>query len=77
MGKSWGPVLAGQAESPRTDRSGLHGIRQGDWKLRWEYKSIGKGEWELFNLAADPAEPPISLRSAPTRSRPWWGIRPC
>jgi arylsulfatase len=63
MGKSWGPVLAGQAESPRTDQDwlawelfGNHAVRQGDWKLRWEYKSIGKGEWELFNVAADPAE---------------------
>jgi arylsulfatase len=29
---------------------------QGDWKIRWEYKSIGKGDWELFNLANDPSE---------------------
>jgi arylsulfatase len=52
MGKSWGPVLAGQAESPRTDQDwlawelfGNHAVRQGDWKLRWQYRSIGKGEW--------------------------------
>ena len=57
-----GPVLAGQAESPRTDQDviawelfGNHALRQGDWKLRWEYKSLGKSDWELFNLAADPA----------------------
>ncbi len=63
MGKSWGKVLAGQAESPRTDQDylawelfGNHAVRQGDWKLRWEYKSLGKNDWELFNLAADPAE---------------------
>ena len=31
-------------------------IRQGDWKLRWQFKPYGKADWELFNLAADPAE---------------------
>jgi len=63
MGKSWGPVLAGKAESPRTEEDylgwelfGNRAVRQGDWKLRWQYKPLGKGEWELFNLAADPAE---------------------
>jgi arylsulfatase A-like enzyme len=63
MGKSWGPMLAGQTESPRTEKDylgweifGNRAVRQGDWKIRWEYKPLGKGEWELFNLAADPAE---------------------
>jgi arylsulfatase len=63
MGKSWGRVLASQAESPRTEQDyvawelfGNRAVRQGDWKLRWEYKPLGKGDWELFNLAADPAE---------------------
>jgi arylsulfatase len=63
MGKSWGPVLAGQAESPRTEQDylaweifGNRAVRQGDWKLRWEYKPLGKADWELFNLAADPSE---------------------
>jgi arylsulfatase len=63
MGKSWGPVLAGQAESPRTDGDylawqlfGNRALRQGDWKLRWEFKSVGKSDWELYNLATDSAE---------------------
>jgi arylsulfatase len=63
MGKSWGPVLAGQAESPRTEHDylgweifGNRAVRQGEWKIRWEYKPLGKGDWELFNVAADPAE---------------------
>jgi arylsulfatase A-like enzyme len=63
MGKSWGKVLAGEAESPRTDQDylaweifGNRAVRQGDWKLRWEYRPLGKGDWELFNLVADPAE---------------------
>ena len=56
-------MLAGQAESPRTEQDylaweifGNRAVRQGDWKIRWEYKPFGKGDWELFNLAADPAE---------------------
>jgi arylsulfatase len=56
-------VLTGQAESPRTEEDylaweifGNRAVRQGDWKLRWQYKPLGKGDWELFNLAADPAE---------------------
>jgi arylsulfatase A-like enzyme len=63
MGKSWGPVLAGQAESPRSAQDylgwevfGNHAVRQGDWKLRWQYEPLGKGDWELFNVSADPAE---------------------
>jgi arylsulfatase len=63
MGKSWGPVLAGKAESPRTDQDALawelfgnRAVRQGDWKLRWLYKPYGTGDWELFNLKTDPAE---------------------
>jgi arylsulfatase len=62
-GKSWGPVLAGQAQSPRSEQDylawelfGNRAVRQGEWKLRWQYKPLGKGEWELFNLSADPAE---------------------
>jgi arylsulfatase A-like enzyme len=63
IGKSWGPMLAGQAEAPRTAQDylgwevfGNRAVRKGDWKLRWQYKPFGKGEWELFNLANDPAE---------------------
>lgn len=63
IGKSWTQVLAGQAESPRDARDylgwelfGNRAVRQGDWKLRWEWKPFGKGDWELFDLATDPAE---------------------
>ena len=63
MGKSWGRVLTGQAESPRAEQDylaweifGNRAVRQGDWKLRWQWKPLGKGDWELFNLATDPAE---------------------
>jgi arylsulfatase A-like enzyme len=63
IGKSWRALLSGEVESPRTDQDvlawelfGNRAVRQGDWKLRWEYKPFGKGDWELFNVAADPAE---------------------
>jgi arylsulfatase len=63
IGKSWLRVLAGQEESPRTEQDylawelfGNRAVVQGEWKIRWEYKPFGKGQWELFNLAADPAE---------------------
>jgi len=63
MGKSWGKVLSGQAESPRTEQDylgweifGNRAVRQGDWKLRWEYKPLGRANWELFNVTTDPAE---------------------
>ncbi len=63
LGKSWVSMLAGQEESPRTEQDylawelfGNRAVLQGQWKLRWEYEPFGKGDWELFNLAADPAE---------------------
>jgi arylsulfatase A-like enzyme len=63
LGKSWGPVLAGREESPRTavdamawEIFGNRAVRQGDWKLRWQIEPYGSSEWELFDLAADPAE---------------------
>lgn len=63
IGKSWVPMLAGQAESPRSaddyiawEIFGNHAVRQGDWKLRWQYKPYGKEAWELFNVATDPGE---------------------
>jgi arylsulfatase len=63
IGKPWTQVLAGQADSPRTDKDylawevfGNRALRQGDWKIRWLYKPLGKGDWELFNLKTDSAE---------------------
>ncbi len=31
-------------------------VRQGDWKLRWQWRPYGTGDWELFDLGKDPAE---------------------
>jgi arylsulfatase len=63
IGKSWSKVLANEADSPRIDKDylgwevfGNRAVRQGDWKLRWQFEPLGKGDWELFNVTADPAE---------------------
>ncbi len=63
IGKSLGPVLAGEVNSSRTDKDylawelfGNRAVRQGDWKIRWEFEPFGKAQWELFNVTADPAE---------------------
>jgi arylsulfatase len=63
MGKSWVRLLAGEEESPRSAQDylawevfGNRAVRQGDWKLRWQYKPYGTEKWELFNLADDVAE---------------------
>jgi hypothetical protein len=63
IGKSWKGVLANEAASPRTERDyiawevfGNRALRQGDWKIRWEFKPLGKAGWELFKLDTDPAE---------------------
>ena len=63
IGKSWLPMLSGKSESPRTDQDyiaweifGNRALIQGDWKIRWEYKSFGTEDWELFNLASDLSE---------------------
>jgi arylsulfatase A-like enzyme len=62
-GKSWGPLLSGQVDSVRNDQDylawqifGNRAVRQGDWKVRWQYRPYGKGDWELFNVAKDPSE---------------------
>jgi arylsulfatase A-like enzyme len=63
LGKSWLKTLAGEQDSPRSASDylaweifGNRAVRQGDWKLRWQYKPYGTEQWELFNLAEDLAE---------------------
>ncbi len=63
IGKSWIDLLAGKADSPRAEHDymaweifGNRAVRQGDWKLHWEYIPYGTEEWQLFNLAEDVAE---------------------
>ncbi len=63
LGKPLNKMLAGEVDSARTEKDyvaweifGNRAVRQGDWKLRWQHKPFGTGDWELFNLATDPAE---------------------
>jgi len=63
FGKSWIRMLAGETHSVRTDEDylawelfGNRAVRQGDWKLRWQWKPFGRGDWELFDLISDPGE---------------------
>jgi arylsulfatase A-like enzyme len=63
QGKSWRPMLAGEADSPRGPEDwlgwelwGNRAIRKGDWKLLWLHKPMGIADWELYNLKTDPSE---------------------
>jgi arylsulfatase len=63
LGTSWTGMLAGETDVVRTDQDylawelfGNRALRQGDWKLRWQWKPFGNEAWELFDLSADPAE---------------------
>lgn len=63
QGKSWVGMLNGKTESPRDSSDwlgwelfGNRAIRQGDWKISWQYEPFGIWDWQLFNLAKDPGE---------------------
>ena len=58
QGRSLMPVLTGEASSIRSS-FGVHlfgnrGFRQGNWKISNTLPPLSTGEWELFDLAADP-----------------------
>ena len=62
-GKSWLPLLAGKTDAIRSDQDylaweifGNRALRQGDRKIRWQWKPFGTGDWELYDLSADPGE---------------------
>jgi len=62
-GKSWVSMMAGAVASPRGPDDwlgfefiGQRALRQGDWKLLSLHEPWGTGDWQLFNLAEDPAE---------------------
>lgn len=63
QGKSWVAMLNGRTQSPRSSNDwlgwelfGNRAIRQGDWKISWQYKPFGTWDWQLFNLAKDLGE---------------------
>ncbi|TWT77257.1 Arylsulfatase [Posidoniimonas polymericola] len=55
-GVSLAPVLAGKVlDKERTlyfDHQGGHGVRKG----RWKASKLSRGDWQLFDIVADPAE---------------------
>jgi len=62
-GRSLVPYLSGQAEQTHTDAVatgwelfGRCAIRRGDWKALLAPPPDGPGEWQLYDLAADPGE---------------------
>jgi arylsulfatase len=76
-GKSLTPLLAGKADAVRTDTDwlgeelfGNRMIRQGDWKICFTMKGAGgTGEWELFNIAADPGETRDLSKQEPAKKK--------
>lgn len=59
QGVSMIPALDGRSVAERTTGWELfdrRAMRQGDWKLVFNEKPYGKGDWALYNLADDPAE---------------------
>jgi arylsulfatase len=63
QGQSVLELLDGSAEAPYAGAAqvgyelfGLKAFFDGDWKILWMPPPFGSGEWELYNLAADPAE---------------------
>jgi arylsulfatase len=62
-GKSWVPILKGETDVIRAPEDylaweifGNRALRQGHWKIRWQWKPFGTGDWELYDLSADPGE---------------------
>jgi len=63
QGRSLAPVIEGTSESVRTPTDwigmelfGNRAVRMGDWKLLWLCEPSGTGDWQLYDLRADPAE---------------------
>lgn len=63
QGKSWRGMIEGRAASPRGDDEwiafelfGQRAVREGPWKLLWQYQPFGTEGWQLFNLDRDLAE---------------------
>ena len=74
MGTSWTRLLGGDSDAVRTDDDylawelfGNRALRQGNWKLRWQWKPFGNEAWELFDLSEDPAERNDQAAAEPER----------
>jgi arylsulfatase A-like enzyme len=76
IGKSWVRTLAGETDSPRSGQDylaweifGNRAVRQGDWKLVWQYKPYGTEQWQLFNVATDMGERHDLAAEQPDKAR--------
>lgn len=74
MGRSLRPYLAGKADMVHPKDAvtgweffGRRGIRKGDWKALWIPPPEGAGEWQLYDLAADPGEIDDRASAEPAR----------
>jgi arylsulfatase len=75
QGKSLVPLLAGKSGAVRGERDwvgwelfGNRALRRGDWKILHLLRAAGgTGEWQLFNLKADPAETHDLAKDNPDR----------
>jgi arylsulfatase len=63
MGRTLAPYLAGEAADVHPHDAvtgweffGRRGIRKGDWKAIWIPAPEGTSDWQLYDVAADPAE---------------------
>lgn len=76
-GRSWRPLLAGEAEDVRTEDDALgwelfngRALRKGDWKAVYlAARLLGRQEsrWELFNIRHDPGETHDLAEAEPER----------
>ncbi|PSJ44941.1 arylsulfatase [Zobellella endophytica] len=69
-GLSFLPALRDEALPKRAigwELFGRRALRSGDWKLVWMTKPYGAGEWQLYNLAKDPAEKQDLSRQEPEK----------
>jgi arylsulfatase len=71
QGKSLMPLLRGELDASLEGRTqgfelyGMRMLRKGEWKALKLPKPYGSGEWELYNLAEDPAETHDLAKSKP------------
>jgi arylsulfatase A-like enzyme len=63
QGRSLAPILSGESDAVRGPSDwigweifGNRAVRMDNWKLVWICAPLGTGDWQLFDLAADPGE---------------------
>ncbi|MBL8906162.1 MAG: hypothetical protein JNM20_05740 [Rhizobiales bacterium] len=63
QGRSLTPILSNKSDSVRGPSDwigwelfGNRAVREGDWKLLWLCRPHGTGDWQLYDLKADPGE---------------------